>query len=244
MLVVALGTLLFNFPITTQADECSQGNPDYLWDEKLKECLEIAGPSDPLAFTCKSHVQCTKSPLGELSWCSPETRRCECYDGDTDGRNPTVVYHGQCYVRKNLGEFCSDHVSCQAGIHPAAACANTPEFLPHEKVCICPEGQTCKTLGDPCKSNRDCQMGLGEDAECVMKVGEFQCDCKQGKVCDVMYVEEINKNRAIITSVIIIGIILVVIIIVALLVRFVRGRGRRSRRKSFVSEEYTPDWES
>lgn len=227
-LPLAIVTLLCNFPLPTLADECDQGNPEYLWDANLKECLKIVDPSSLLTFTCKSNLQCTKSTLGPLSRCSGETKRCECYDIETDGRNPAKVYEGVCYVRRNLGDFCSNDGSCKAGIHPAAVCAHTEDFLPHETVCICPEGQSCKTLGDPCKSDRECQLGLGPGSECVLRVGELQCDCKGGEVCAVEFAGDVRKGSLVLTVVIPIAIILGIIVAIIVIIKVVRWRQSRS----------------
>ncbi|CAG7834502.1 unnamed protein product [Allacma fusca] len=133
--------------------------------------------------SCKSDLQCLKSSLGKLSRCSPENGLCECYDWDSQDRAATICFNEKCYLKKHLEDFCSEDEECQAGVHVDAVCVKHPNFLPHETVCMCPEGRSCKNLGDNCESNRECEDGVSHNAICSIHIGEFVCVCPEGKVC-------------------------------------------------------------
>ncbi|CAL8127389.1 unnamed protein product [Orchesella dallaii] len=92
---------------------------------------------------CSSNDVCKSSSLGSLSRCNMATAQCECYDTLSNGKNEAVEYNGRCVIKKMLKQFCTEDDECRAGYHKNAVCGPHPSFLPVEKVCFCPEDQSC-----------------------------------------------------------------------------------------------------
>jgi len=104
------------------------------------ECMAIGDVN----AECKEDLQCS-SQLGQLSRCSSESHKCECYDTKYNGKNSTIAFRGTCYYRKNLGDRCETDNECEASFTPPEniKCSVTSE---NKKVCNCLTGKTCTAV--------------------------------------------------------------------------------------------------
>jgi len=107
-----------------------------------------------LTSECKSAVQCNFGPMGELSRCSPETKKCECHNPLNPGSDNVAYYEmtGACFERKYWNATCSHDDECKASISKDAECL--PQKDPGYGgsmllICQCPKGEgKCALLGD------------------------------------------------------------------------------------------------
>jgi len=123
----------------------------FVWDPLQQECYKIAeGPNSD----CKSDYPCKASPMKELARCSPDTRKCECYDAKNPGPDNARYYPktGECFEKKFWNATCDHHDQCKASLHANAEC------LPQQSeegsvagtqllVCQCPTGRKCSSAG-------------------------------------------------------------------------------------------------
>jgi len=132
----------------TQTCQCFKG---YVWDNLVAECLKIADKG--LSSDCKSAKQCTVSPMGELSRCNDDTKKCECHDPKNPGQDNVAFYEktGTCFEKKFWNSTCTSDDECKASISTNAEC------LPQKDegfggsmllICQCPAGKKCAPLGE------------------------------------------------------------------------------------------------
>lgn len=170
---------------------------DYVWDNKLQECVKIADTG--LNFICRSDLQCSHpKALGQLSRCSADSRRCECFDIDSNGKLETALHpSGKCLYQRKINETCDNIEECKLGGGPLAICKKA-DINNSTKTCHCKEGyvwgptreqgiEDCLPIGayhSPCSADQQCyhETALGELSTCAEIVGsrnprQGQCEC-------------------------------------------------------------------
>jgi hypothetical protein len=123
----------------TKQCRCAKG---YFWVNLLDECMKIA--TEGLASDCKSDEQCALGTLGEMSRCSREVKKCECYNSLNPGKENVVFYkpRGKCFGKKDWNDTCREDDECRASISSKAECLSSPDIV-GENTCQCPAGKVC-----------------------------------------------------------------------------------------------------
>jgi hypothetical protein len=102
-------------------------------------CLPVVPVNgDATTQPCEVSAQCA----GDLTKCNEETKKCECFDTKSNGRNSTAFWRNVCYIKTGLGQHCDISEECKASISP-------PEDVNcdvNTRKCICKDGKTCEDL--------------------------------------------------------------------------------------------------
>jgi len=128
---------LFNNTLCTSRGycECSKDHVEY-----EGECLPVIPMygDDLTTPPCQHDIQCQ----AELSRCNEESKKCECWDRNSNGRNATVHWRNYCYIKTGLGQNCNINEACKASIEPAG----DVECDVRSRTCKCKEGKTCEDI--------------------------------------------------------------------------------------------------
>lgn len=185
---------------------CREG---YVYVREMESCWVIPrSDQDP----CGHDIQCHEGKWGRISRCNKGPGRCECYDYSSNGRTPTKLVDGVCYIQKDVGALCNTNEECNGPIPGEAYCLpgdhSSSGGQNFNGSCQCRDThwwhnplKECVLLatkpGDTCKVTEQCRKSsLGDNSRCETASATCKCGpprANEEDVPEAVYYEQLKK---------------------------------------------------